>query len=329
MKSQSLSLSVPLGEFACQIIQKNFHRFSDQEKAVLKDKDSEPLHQMRVGMRRLRIAIKVFTSAMVLPSVVCEQSIGKIAKWLGKTRDFDVLQDTLLTRYQPALLASELAKFQPVLHHLTQRRRRSFRELKTILKDDRYRMLCQAIQEWLEMPNYTPMGHLPVVQVLPDLLLPLVCQLLLHPGWLVGATMQAGAVQLIPLDEVEALRCDLEQQNSILHDLRKVIKGVRYQAEFFSDFYESTYLHRIEDWKTIQDRLGGLQDQMVLCRFLNSTLGDTWMQDLPTIAHMIQQEKTEFWYHWQPLQREYLNLDFRRSLRLLFNQPLDSALIVL
>jgi len=92
MKHQPLDLSIKLGEYSYQIIQQNFQRIIEQEKAIFEDKDPEPLHQMRVGMRRLRTAIQVFGSAIVLPKAVSNPSIGKTAKSLGETRDLDVLQ---------------------------------------------------------------------------------------------------------------------------------------------------------------------------------------------------------------------------------------------
>ena len=70
MKHQPLDLSIKLGEYSYQIIQQNFQRIIEQEKAIFEDKDPEPLHQMRVGMRRLRTAIQVFGSAIVLPKAV-------------------------------------------------------------------------------------------------------------------------------------------------------------------------------------------------------------------------------------------------------------------
>ena len=95
MKTQSLDPTIDLGEYSHQIIQQNLQRFVDQEKAVLKDHDSEPLHQMRVGMRRLRTAVRVFEPAIVLPKTVSYSSIGKIMSSLGETRDLDVLQQIL------------------------------------------------------------------------------------------------------------------------------------------------------------------------------------------------------------------------------------------
>ncbi|PZV18993.1 MAG: hypothetical protein DCF20_02825 [Pseudanabaena sp.] len=158
MKHQPLDLSIKLGEYSYQIIQQNFQKIVEQEKAIFEDKDPEPLHQMRVGMRRLRTAIQVFGSAIVLPKAVSNPSIGKIAKSLGETRDLDVLQQELINHYQPLLDNTEQLKFDKVLMRLQKKRDRSFLDLQKTLNGDRYYDLKQGIQTWLDQPRYKMIG---------------------------------------------------------------------------------------------------------------------------------------------------------------------------
>ncbi|PSB34125.1 CHAD domain-containing protein [Stenomitos frigidus] len=321
MKTQAFDASIKLGEYGYQIISQNFQKFVEQEDAVLKDKNPEPLHQMRVGMRRLRIAVQVFHTAIVLPKTIRDASIGKMAKGLGETRDLDVLQQELKTHYQPLLQKSEQSTLDEVLKQLRQTRSESFSHLKKTLHGARYQALKQSIQAWIDHPVYTPMSAVSIVQILPDLLLPLVCQLFFHPGWLVGATVQGGAVTLIPIENAEALNQQLHTFGDLLHGLCKQMKGVRYQAEFFSAFYDASYLQRIEEFKSIQDILGQLQDQVVLRQFLESALKADLADVLPTIDQVMQQNAVAFWQHWQPLQQRYLAPDFRESVRSLLTNP--------
>jgi CHAD domain-containing protein len=320
MKTQNLDLTIDLGQYSHQIIQQNLQRFVDQEKAVLKDHDSEPLHQMRVGMRRLRTAVRVFEPAIVLPKTVTYSSIGKVMSSLGETRDLDVLKQILKKRYQPFLQQSEQSKFNKVLKKLHKKRAQSSVQLKEMLKSDRYIHLKKSIESWISEPVYTPIGSLLVIQVLPDLLLPLVCQIFLHPGWLVGTTMLDGHVTLIENPMVLNQQCS--QFGDLLHDLRKKMKGVRYQAEFFSGFYAADYLQTIEEFKAIQDVLGELQDRVVLRQFLESTLNADLEKVLPTVNQILEQEQLAFWQSWQLLQERYLALDFRQSIRSLLTTPL-------
>ncbi|MEA5478083.1 CHAD domain-containing protein [Pseudanabaena galeata UHCC 0370] len=149
MKEHQFDLSVLLGDYAHQIIHQNFQKVIDQEKSVVKDKDIEPLHQMRVGMRKLRTAIQVFDNAIALPKEVNNSSIGKIARSLGETRDLDVLQQALIDRYQPLLSKAEESKFDTVIKHIHQKRTQSFQKLQKTLNGDRYQTLKQEIQDWL------------------------------------------------------------------------------------------------------------------------------------------------------------------------------------
>lgn len=321
MKVKSVDPSITLGEFAYLTIRQNFQNFVDQEKAVLCDKDPEPLHQMRVAIRRLRTAIQVFDAAIVLPKELTNGAIGKIAKSLGKTRDFDVLQQELTTLYRSLLPKAEKSKFKKILKHLAQRRKKSFLRLKKTLHGDAYQNLKQSVESWLAQPNYTLMGQLSVLPMLPDLLLPLVNKLFLHPGWLVGTTIQAGKGTQIPLENSTELNQQLEECEDNLHDLRKRMKGVRYQAEFFSDFYEDAYSERVEEFKLIQAVLGQLQDTVVLRQFLELTLNTDLIQALPSLENKIRQDQANFWQSWQSLQHRYLDLEFRQSVRSLLTMP--------
>lgn len=325
MKTKSTNSSITLGEFAHQIIDLNCQKIVSQETAVLVDQDPEPLHQMRVGMRRLRTALAVFDTAIVSPKGMTRQSIGKVAKTLGETRDLDVLEEALVKRYKPLLQKPERTTFKDVLKHLHHQRDRSFHRLEKTLHGDRYSHFKRACQSWLEQPTYTLMGHLPMLPMVPDLLLPLVSQLFLHPGWLVGTTIQANVATPIPLDNQTELTRQLQDLGEVLHDLRKQIKAVRYQAEFFSGFYTDIFHQRTEELKTMQDVLGSLQDNVVMHQFFATALTSPLSVALPSVAYHLQQEQADFWQTWQPFQSQYLSASFRQEWRSLLSTPLEDA----
>jgi CHAD domain-containing protein len=321
MKNLPLDKSITLGECACQIIHSKFQKIVHQEEAVLKDEQPEPLHQMRVGMRRLSTAVQVFSTAVVLPRAANHRAIGKIARNLGKTRDLDVLQQELTSRYKPLLQKKEQSKFDKVLKKLGQKRDKQFLHLQKTLHGDRYNQLKQAVQAWLDQPIYTQIGDLSVSQSLPDLLLPLTCQLFLHPGWLVGTIIHGKKITLLPIENAEAVNQQCLQFGDLLHGLRKQTKQVRYQAELFSDFYGVSYLQKIESFKTTQDILGQIQDHLVMRQFLESTLNADLAEVLPTVAQVIQQDQIALWQSWQPIQQRYLSLEFRQVLRSSLTTP--------
>ncbi|MES2350198.1 MAG: CHAD domain-containing protein, partial [Pseudomonadota bacterium] len=60
------------------------------ENAVIEGDDAETLHQMRIGVRRLRSALKLFDAVAPCPPGLLED-IGWLGTQLGAARDWDVL----------------------------------------------------------------------------------------------------------------------------------------------------------------------------------------------------------------------------------------------
>ena len=96
-----------IGDYAYQAFAKHFRKTLKYESDVLDDRDPEALHQMRVGMRRLRSAATGFAAVVALPKAAREDKIGQIARTLGELRDFDVLLEALENRYLPKLPGKE------------------------------------------------------------------------------------------------------------------------------------------------------------------------------------------------------------------------------
>jgi CHAD domain-containing protein len=86
--ASSESGQLTVREYALKAIQKNFHKSIKHKTDVLADQDPEGIHQMRVGMRRLRTALGVFADFVSLPSNL-EREITKLSKGLGSVRDLE------------------------------------------------------------------------------------------------------------------------------------------------------------------------------------------------------------------------------------------------
>ncbi|MCL1475756.1 CHAD domain-containing protein [Argonema antarcticum] len=311
-----------LGDFAHLAIEKHFHKTIKHEADVLKDKDPEALHQMRVGMRRLRTAVTGFAPALDLPKYAQEKHIAKIARILGTLRDLDVLEEALKSHYQPALPKSEQKVVDTALKYLDQQRQQAFNKVKTTLEKSRYQDLKQALTEWLKQPSYQQQADLPIQSVIPDLLLPQVSQLLLHPGWLVGVPRQIherraenGELQLLRNMSHEAVEQELALHGNVLHCLRKQSKRVRYQMELFTNFYGATYNAYLEDIKAIQGILGEIQDSVVLADFLAKALDLKADKLPPNLSEKLAESRYQAWQQWQSFQIRYLNLQIRHSFR--------------
>ena len=172
---------VTLGEWANIAIATHTRKIFKHEAHVPQDKDPEDLHQMRVGMRRLRSAIAGFAVALDLPKTVNQKKIAKVGRCLGTLRDLDQISlDKILT---------SLAK---ICKHELKRVRQT-------LESELYLNLHQGLQSWLEQPQYQTIASLSIYPLLPDLLLPQISQLLLHPGWLVNTKIEAGQIQFLQI----------------------------------------------------------------------------------------------------------------------------------
>ncbi|MCJ8278898.1 MAG: CHAD domain-containing protein, partial [Rivularia sp. ALOHA_DT_140] len=127
-----------LGEYACLAIKKHLKKTLKWESEVKQDKDPEALHQMRVGIRRLRTAISRFDHFLKLPKAASEKNIGKIGRRLGTLRDLDVLQETLKNIYLPNLPPKEQKYLQVALETLDKQRDKAIVEVKAVLTNELY-----------------------------------------------------------------------------------------------------------------------------------------------------------------------------------------------
>ena len=171
------------GEIATDAIAHFFHQAMEYEKGVLKDKDAEHLHQMRVNLRRLRTAQQVFAPVMTLPKAAKEPQVKTVARRLGQLRDLDIIADALVGQYLPDLPEAEGKVLALGLKALKRRRRRALKRVKSTLKGKSYRALGKALKAWTQAPQWNATATLPIATTLPDLVLPWVSRLWLHSRW--------------------------------------------------------------------------------------------------------------------------------------------------
>ncbi|GBE90446.1 CHAD domain-containing protein [Nostoc cycadae] len=305
-----------LGEYAYQAIQKYFSKTLKYEKTVKKDEDPEALHQMRVGMRRLRTAVSRFDLVLNLPKPASDKNIGKIARRLGSLRDLDVLKENLENLYQPKLPNKENKSLHKVFNALAEQREAALADVLNTLKDDPYKSFKQTLEEWLEKPSHQSLASLPIQQVLPDLLLPEVSIFFLHPGWLVGTQIVESEVQIRSDWKAEKIEQHLTSKGDTIHDLRKQAKRMRYQMELFADLYPESYATYLAEIKSIQDILGSIQDSVVMGEWLTDIFKSEFNTHLPTLANLLAENRYQLWHQWQPLQEKYLMVENRHNFRL-------------
>jgi CHAD domain-containing protein len=310
-----MTSSIPsFGDRAHSAIETHVKHILKHEEEVLGDRDPEALHQMRVGMRRLRSDTVGFAAAVILPKPAQNSKIGKMARTLGVLRDIDVMQALLDEDLLPNCPQKERDRLQPALKTLAKRRKTARKEAEALLLGKSYNKFKGAIQEWLQHPQYSPYATLPIATVLADILLPSVSRLLLKPGWWVGLSPETSSEtsSQISREEVEDI---LLQQGKDLHELRKQTKRVRYLMYLFSDLYSPTYQAYLVDMKELQEILGHLQDSYVMGEFLSEALNKDFAKVAPELAQQLRETRYQNWLRWQSLQRRYLSPPIRQVFR--------------
>jgi len=301
--------SETFGDWAIAAIAKHRQKMVEHEPGVYDNQDPEALHQMRVGMRRLRTALDGFSRAIDIPKAAQEKKVGKLARELGTLRDLDVLKETLETEYFPSLPSQEQTQLKSVFQQLEKQRQQAYKKVVKTLDSKDYQKLKTSLNQWIKQPKLSAIAQLPITVVLPDLLLPQISHLLLHPGWLVGHNSNT---------EITTL---LDEQGETLHSLRKAAKKARYQMELFTHCYDEPYQQYVKQVKAIQSVLGKIQDSVVLKEFLTDCWGEDFSETFPHLTQQLNQFQSEQWEAWQQLQTQFLTPATRQNLRLTLQNP--------
>ncbi len=293
-----------LSQWAYHAISKHFNKIVKHENGVLANQDIEQVHQMRVGMRRLRSAIDGFGLVLQLPKKVSAARVGKISRILGELRDLDVMSE-MIESLVDQIPNQEIKHLDPVFKSLKQDRQYCYKKVKKLFSDNLYIQLKQELKKWLDDPSYTQIDQVDINFVLPDILLPQISNFFLYPTWYFPASCQKS-----------------EQYELSLHALRKQAKKLRYNLELFEQEASQGYQYYLQEVTQVQTILGDIQDNIVLREFLKQT----WQQDskktTPTLSDILQKNNLQHWQAWQNQSAKFLSLDFKKSFYLaILNSP--------
>lgn len=205
----------------------------------------ESLHQMRVGLRRLRALLGMFEDLAAPPAALSE-GIAWLAGELGATRDWDVLADTTLNRVEgidPAVVREAARAKAGKLHA----------HLLMTLDEPRFTKLMLQLNRWLRDRQWRGHGAPPKGTPLQAPVRRAVRPLLDKAEKRLGKRIAA-------LDHTDA---------PARHRVRIAAKKARYAAEFFSDILaKKTVKPYVRALAALQDQLGLLNDMAVADRLL-------------------------------------------------------------
>jgi triphosphatase len=238
------------GEAFTAIALSCLHHFAGNREAV-EAGESEGVHQMRVGLRRLRAAISFFND--LLQDAESER-IKRDLRWLlvelGPARDLDVLiSESVEPLERERADGAELALLKS---DLTRRRRSGFERAKEAVASDRYRQIVLDTALWATGGSWVSSAE-PLVAGRRDRCV---------ADFAADEFARRHAKMRKRLKKIEKL--DPRRR----HKLRIAAKKLRYADEFFASLYHRGSAKRRlkrhgEALKALQSALGKLNDMQV------------------------------------------------------------------
>lgn len=244
VRAKPLSLSADASvEQAIEVIVGNCtEQILANEPAVRLGTDPEGVHQMRVGIRRLRSALSLFKQVLPGPQTVdMLAELRWIAHQLGVARELDVyIEETLNT---------DVCSAEPALAELRnaaiELREHAYQELRRDLSSTRFTQLILNLGAWLEAREWR---HQPLTPITATLFQP---------------AREALQTSLQTRSEKVRKRAQRIRTASVAqqHRLRLEIKKLRYACDAVAELYDSKKTARYcQRLVALQNILGKLND---------------------------------------------------------------------
>lgn len=229
--------------------------------------DPEYLHQLRVGMRRFKSALKLFRDLVALPPVL-QRQLDDLSTLLGAARDADVLLLTTLPRIAKA--GRHEAFLQPLVAHaqVVASERRAAARL--AVHSTHHAQMMIDLFAWVDGKGWRKdMARATRARLRKGL-----------TGFARQAVVDAHAVVARRTRKVKKLG---GHDSASLHRLRIGCKQARYAVEFFDDIEQPGRARRyVKRLSAVQEALGMLNDAHVA----QTTLA-AFTQDQPTLAPQV------------------------------------------
>ena len=248
--SPCLPESAPFSERLKTILQKQLRDILLHDPGMRFGKDSEELHQMRVGIRRFRALLR---ASRVLLEPEWYASLQEELRWLGAklgtVRDQDVLIEQLYTEAH-ILPPAERKMFERLLTTFETHRSQARRQLLDTLRSDRYLDLLSRLERAAQAPALRDAPESSLIHLAAQEFKELV---------------KAGK------------RGTADPSDRELHQLRIRTKRTRYAAELALETMGKPAIRFVRQTKRNQDILGEHQDAVVteerLRQLLHTTRG--------------------------------------------------------
>ncbi len=271
-KPKSIHTEQSVEEVFRQILRADLDRINEWAPVALEGKDIEGVHQMRVGLRRMRSALALFRAA--IPRRVTRKLAAEM-RWsalqLDRARDLDVyIADNL--SMDAAGKDREKKRLRKVA---VQRRKAVYKQVGAFVRGKRFRALSKRLTRWLKTRGWRRGLSKKERKAL-------YCNINPFAAWVLeehrSRVLRAG-VKIRKMDD------------ETLHDLRIDCKKLRYASEFFAPLYADDMDPFTRSLKQLQDVLGLLHDCMVMEGLQNDLLQGKQAKKLEKIAGRLMKQR--------------------------------------
>lgn len=209
---------------------------------VVKAPEVEPVHDLRVALRRLHSAIRLIRPVCDPPKLRAG-SLRRVEARLGPVRDEDIVLAFLADPSLAELGVPLDPHLERVRRGAERRRRRAASGMARVLEGKRFRRTLDEADEWVASPRLGAAASAPASMVAPDLVAPLLARVVLHRAW--------------HLPWPPAFERDT---SGTLHQLRRRLKRLRYAVEFLELAWNGAAADLVNEWHAVLDGLGTWHD---------------------------------------------------------------------
>ncbi|MGE0733786.1 MAG: CHAD domain-containing protein [Alphaproteobacteria bacterium] len=252
--------STTVGDYLLIVVERCIDGIEAAEPLVRHRRSSaavDGVHDMRVSVRRLRAAFKIFRG--VVPREL-RKTFADEARWLGhalaSARDWDVFIGETLPRLARSL--EQATQREPIERTAARKRQVAYRIARAALDDPRYRAIKESFGDRLRDQ---------LIALEPP-----------HGGGALNAQVRSYAAQFLRKRgrKLRATASDITRLDvDALHELRLKIKELRYAMQFFRPIYGSERATRYLDaLRDLQDALGAINDARVAAELVVEALRD-------------------------------------------------------
>lgn len=236
----------PMAEAVRVVMARQSSVMRANEAGCRQGKDDDAIHDMRVAIRRLRVAFRLFGDYYRRSTIrPLEQELRQAGRMLGAVRDFDVM-----ARDARAYVAvgdkAQRVDLAPLLSHWRDQRQKVHRQLVDYLDGDGFRGLLDGLEAFVSTPETGLAGKAQ------------------QPGDPYQVRHVLGSLVWMRYEAVRAYETVLpDSPPTVWHALRIACKYLRYSLEFFQEVLGEDTPSLIAQVISVQDHLGNLQDAEV------------------------------------------------------------------